>query len=43
MFGFSRVIAHGIMRWFELKGIYINAQDRPDVIKQRQDNLRLDR
>ena len=37
MFGCSGVIAHSLVRRFEQKGISIDAQDRRDVRKPRQD------
>ena len=37
MFGFVDVIAHSLVRQFEQTGISIDAQDRRDVRKQRQD------
>ena len=37
MFGCPDVIAHSLARQFEQTGISIDAQDRRDVRKQRQD------
>ena len=37
MFGCLRVIAHSLVRRFEQTGISIDAQDRREVRKQRQD------
>ena len=37
MFGYSRVIAHNLVRQFEQTGISIDAQDRRNVRKQPQD------
>ena len=37
MFGCSHIIAPGLVRRFEQTGISIDAQDRRDIRKQRQD------
>ena len=37
MFSCSRLIVHGLVRWFEQTGRSIDVQDRHDVRKQRQE------
>ena len=37
MFGHSGVVAHSLVRRFEQTGMSIDAQNRRDVKKQRQD------
>ena len=37
IFGCSCVIAHSLMRRFKQTGVSVDAQDRPEIRKQRQD------